>query len=92
MTTNNSPARPKVSRGRPTGAKNITESADVTPSRCPKCGSSARSKYLNTQRRNFANAGTEFIAINYRRCRCLDCGQTRVDREPEYPPEKKHAA
>lgn len=71
--------------GRPSGAKNITDKAEVIASRCQKCGSTHRSQYQNTQRRDFAKAGTPFSEIIYRRCQCLDCLQWRVDSEKVYP-------
>lgn len=79
----------KKQRGRPQGAKNIKQVVDVEPSRC-KCGSSERTQYTNTRRKEFANAGTPFIAIIYRTCECLSCGQTRIDREPVYAGKKEN--
>lgn len=73
-------------QGRPGGAKNITNVTDVEPSRCRKCGSSRRSQYRGTRRREFSGSGLPYVAVIYRRCRCLDCNQARVDREPVYPP------
>ncbi len=63
--------------GRPKGRK--TEQAEVVmvqPSLCPKCGSARREKY---------NDRTERVIdgerIFWRRTRCLDCGQARIDKE-----------
>lgn len=71
----------KKPRGRPAGRGNITATADVTPSRCPKCQSSRRGAYRKTYERRFG-AGTNPAGMIYRRTQCLDCGQQRIDREP----------
>jgi hypothetical protein len=76
-------------RGRPKGATNIAARAEVAPSRCPACGSSRRTKYENPERRDYSAAGLEFIAMIYRTCRCLDCGQARRDQEKVFPPTTK---
>jgi hypothetical protein len=73
--------------GRPTGSTNVSMLAKVEPSRCPICGGSRRTKYENPDRRNYSGHGLEFIAIIYRTCRCLDCGQARRDQEKVYPPK-----
>lgn len=71
--------------GRPAGVKNITATADVAPSRCPKCGSSQRTPYRKSWEKTFAK-GIIPAKLIYRRTRCLDCGQARIDREPVYSP------
>ncbi len=71
-------------RGRPPGAKTIKNISEVMPSRCSKCGSSRRSDYQNTDYRDYSGAGLMFVGIYYRSCRCLDCGQSRRDREKVY--------
>ena len=58
----------------------------VDASRCKKCGSSRRTKYANPDRRDYSGAGLDFVAIIYRTCRCLDCGQARRDQEMVYAP------
>ena len=71
--------------GRPKGSTNIDVSVLVEPSRCPNCGSSQRTKYENPERRRFtAAAGSNCVAIIYRTCRCVDCGQARRDQEKVY--------
>lgn len=71
-------------RGRPPGAKTIKDIAEVMPSRCTKCGSSRRTEYSNTDYRDYAGAGLQFVGIYYRSCKCLDCGQSRRDLEKVY--------
>lgn len=68
-------------RGRPKGAKNITDVVDVEASRCKGCGSSRRSAYMNPDYQDFSGTAQAFIGIWRRRCYCLDCGQPRIDRE-----------
>ena len=75
-------------QGRPKGTKNITELADVKPSRCTMCGSSRRTPYENTDYRDYDGAGLEYIGMYYRSCKCVDCGQARRDREPVYAGQK----
>ena len=62
--------------GRPKGAK--SEPADtviIEPSRCKRCNSAARSPYYNKTVRIIAGK-----RLTWRRCRCLDCHQLRVDK------------
>jgi hypothetical protein len=56
------------------------------PSRCT-CGSSRRTPYTNTYTRDYSGQGLPFVAIIYRACRCMDCGQARRDQEKVYPKE-----
>lgn len=77
--------KPTKPRGRPAGAANITATADVSPSRCPKCQSSNRTPYRKTWEKRFG-AGTTPAGIIYRRTSCADCGQQRIDREPIFDP------
>lgn len=70
--------------GRPKGSTNIDVSVLVEPSRCPRCGSSQRTKYENPNRIDFPGSGLDCIAIVYRTCRCVDCGQARRDQEKVY--------
>jgi hypothetical protein len=73
--------------GRPKGSANIDVSVLVEPSRCPKCGSSQRTKYENPKRIDFPCSGLDCVAIIYRTCKCLDCGQARRDLEKVYAPK-----
>ena len=70
--------------GRPKGSKNATDVVVVERSHCPKCGSSHRSEYWGKLVQRCAGLradGTPYTAIVRRRCRCLDCGQVRIDKE-----------
>ena len=73
--------------GRPKGSTNIDVSVLVEPSRCPNCGSSQRTKYENPERIDFPGSGLDCVAIVYRTCRCVDCGQARRDQEKVYAPK-----
>jgi len=74
--------------GRPKGSTNIAVSpVIIEPSRCPACGSSRRTKYENRERVYFPGSGLDCIAIDYRTCHCLDCGQARRDQERVYAPK-----
>jgi predicted Zn-ribbon and HTH transcriptional regulator len=75
-------------RGRPKGSTNVTDHVIVEPSRCKGCGSSRRTKYENPMRVDFSGSGLDCVAIVYRTCRCLDCGQARRDQEKVYAPAK----
>jgi len=68
---------------RPKRSKNAVEVVAVERSHCPKCGSSRRSDYWGkmVQRCAGIRAGTPYRSIIRRRCRCLDCGQVRIDKE-----------
>ena len=60
---------------------------------CPKCGHSTRRLSTGSSRRSeywgrlvqkcpgLRAGGTPYTAIIRRRCRCLDCGQMRIDKE-----------
>ncbi|MGB3087843.1 MAG: hypothetical protein WBC53_09000 [Phycisphaerae bacterium] len=70
--------------GRPKGSKNATDVVVVERSHCPKCGSGRRSEYWGKVVNRYAGLradGTPYTAIIRRRCRCLDCGQVRIDKE-----------
>ena len=77
--------------GRPKGSPNISAKVVVEPSRCPACGSSRRTKYENPVRVDFSGSGLECVAIVYRTCRCLDCGQARRDQEKVYGPRGRNS-
>jgi len=76
----------RKSPGRPKGSTNIKTIVEVEASRCTVCGSSRRTKYENPTRRDYNGAGLKYIALIYRTCRYLDCGQARFDRERVYAP------
>ena len=70
--------------GRPKGSKNATDVVVAERSHCPKCGSACRSEYWGriVQKCPGLRAdSTSYTAIIRRRCRCLDCGQVRIDKE-----------
>jgi len=70
--------------GRPNGSKNAVDVAVVQRSHCPKCGSGRRSEYWRrvvSKCSGIRVDGTPYAAIIRRRCRCLDCGQVRIDKE-----------
>ena len=83
LVAGDTPAKKKP--GRPKGSKNQRcPAVDVTPSRCPKCGSTRRSAYSGSPRivtHAGVHEGKPFTHVVFRRTRCLDCGQCRVDRE-----------
>ena len=58
--------------------------ADVTPSRCPKCGSTRRAPYTGRPRivnHSGVFAGHPYNKVIFRQTKRLDCGEWRVDRE-----------
>ena len=74
------PATPKLGKPR----KTKTPVVDAVKTRCPKCESTDRTEYSGTKTRDIAGRlpdGTEYQKIHWRRCRCGNCGQARVDRE-----------
>jgi hypothetical protein len=82
-------SKPKT-KGRPKGAQTVARvAADVLPSRCPKCQSTAREPYAGHPRvadLSGMHDGQPFNRIVYRNTRCTACGQARVDREWRYEP------
>ena len=55
-------------------------------SRCPRCGSTERGAYGRPQELEFGGygpAGKVVSHVVWRRCRCLSCGQWRIDRHYE---------
>jgi hypothetical protein len=73
-------------RGRPKGSTACADLPTVTvqpASQCPKCGSPRRGKYYAYRVSNIPGTidGQPFWRIVWRRCRCLECGQVRIDRE-----------
>ena len=78
--------------GRPKGSlkKERTEVDKVRP-KCTRCGSTRRSNYTNSVRSDISgvsDTGIIYTAIIWRHCKCLDCGQHRVERELIYEPKK----
>ena len=71
--------------GRPVGSRNEPDPpvCVVEPSRCLKCGSMTRSDYWGKVVRECTGMhnGRPYSRVVWRRCRCLACGQTRVDKE-----------
>ena len=78
-------------RGRPRGTKNLQAVViTVQPSRCPRCGSTRRSEYWGKTVQEYAGIdpeGRPYTHIIRRRCRCLDCGQVRIDKTYENRPD-----
>jgi len=76
-------------RGRPRGSRSVSrgELPVVTlqpPSRCPVCQGSRRGRYYSRRVQiaaGHAEDGQPYGRIVSWRCRCLDCGQVRIDRE-----------
>lgn len=77
-----------MARGRPQGSKNlVVDEVHVVLTRCQKCGSTNRGRYVNP--RVSLSAGTDdngrpYTRIVWRRTQCLDCGQWRDDIAREY--------
>ncbi|MBX3440366.1 MAG: hypothetical protein KF861_22945 [Planctomycetaceae bacterium] len=82
-TATQKPARPAKRPGRPKGAATQTlPTADVQLSRCRKCDSTARTKYLRTTETAHTGQlpnGQPYTHIVRRWTTCSDCGQARVD-------------
>jgi len=79
-------AKKKVAkkRGRPKGSRTATiETVVVQPSKCKKCGSTNRSKYVDKRTLDLLGQladGTIYTSVTWRRTKCLDCGQVRDDK------------
>lgn len=76
--------------GRPLGARTVKETVDVEISRCPACDSTDRSEYFNLTTQEYAGErnGNRYTSIERRPCRCLTCGQNRIDITYPYDPAK----
>ena len=75
---------PATGPGRAKGSKNAVDVVVVERSHCPKCGSARRSEYWGRMVQKcpgLRDDGTPYSSIIRRRCRCLDCGQVRIDKE-----------
>jgi hypothetical protein len=88
------PGRPKgsknavdvvvVERSHPAAVASVLWRRGGAKEACPKCGSPCRSEYWGrvVQKCPGLRAdGTPYSSIIRRRCRCLDCGQVRIDKE-----------
>jgi len=68
------------------GSKNIKEVVPVEPSRCPDCGSTDRTGYVNTDAQEHPGTtadGEPYTHIVRRRTICKNCGRHRIDRSYE---------
>jgi hypothetical protein len=71
------------------GAKNAPKIVNtVDPSRCRVCQSTRREDYEKKTVQDLSGErdGQPYNRIVYRPTRCLDCGQSRVDRTFEFEP------
>ena len=79
--------------GRPEGAKTGNyETAEVVATQCNACSSSNREPYFGKIERGIAGVlsdGREYSHVVWRRTRCRDCGQARIDRSYENRKGKK---
>jgi hypothetical protein len=78
-----------AARGRPKGSPNVDQVVTLEASRCPKCGSTRRSEYLDRTVQEYeglTSDGRPYNRIVRRRTRCLDCEQLRIDRTLEFEP------
>lgn len=78
-------------RGRPEGATTSAVINHVEPSVCKTCGSSERSSYNGCTRNEISGTmpdGRIYTAILWRPCKCLACGQSRIDKTPIYPAQE----
>jgi len=79
------PAADVVQRDR----DNRRDVVQVIPSTCRRCGSTRRTGYTSTTRKDISGKtrdGQPFTSVVWRSCRCLDCDQARVDRTFENAP------
>ena len=86
-------AKRKRPGGRPRGSKNKKlKVVDTEATSCPRCGSTNRAAYWGKNRRELSGQladGRIFEGITYRRTKCEDCGQHRVDREFSFLPGER---
>lgn len=74
-------------KGRPVGAATTSVVNHVDTSTCPACGSSARTGYNGCSRVDTGGElpdGRTYIAVWFRPCKCLECGQNRVDKSYDF--------
>jgi len=72
-----------MTRRRTKKSRPSTPIATAVPTRCPRCGSTNRDPYHNTRRLDTTGTlpcGSVYSAVIWRRTRCHDCGQTRIDK------------
>lgn len=72
-------AAPKPKRS---AKRSPTPEVEVIPSACPKCGSTNHAGYNSTKERDIAGTlrdGRTYRRIVWKRTKCLDCDQNRVD-------------
>jgi DNA-directed RNA polymerase subunit RPC12/RpoP len=77
--------------GRPKGSPNVKDTAELTPSRCPDCGSTDRAvegDRVTLEYGGTDSAGRPFTHIIRQRVTCADCGKARIDVSREYRPAK----
>jgi hypothetical protein len=77
-----------MAKGRPNGARNVTDTQTVETSRCirPGCESTDRAPYGKRRVQAYAGVladGTPYTHIVRRPTKCLACGQARIDRSYE---------
>lgn len=85
---------PRTPRPAPRAEKPPVVNAVVT--KCPTCGSTERERYFHTVERAIAGVdrdGKHYTHVVWRRTRCANCGQIRIDRSYENrPPAKRRVA
>ncbi len=75
--------------GRPKGSTNREyETAEVVVSRCLKCGSTNRLRYgemgePRVVKHNGVHDGVAYARVVWRKTKCIDCGQHRIDKSWE---------
>ena len=76
--------KPKTKTPAPAAEPRVV--VDAEPRACPKCGSARRSGYAHVRGFDYPGvlpSGRKYNRVVWRNCRCLDCGQVRVDRSHE---------
>lgn len=81
---------PLASSIKPTASRKPAVKTVVRPGRCP-CGSTQRTGYQSIVTRELSGNidGHAYTHIAWKRCRCKDCGQTRVDLFHENRPKPR---
>jgi hypothetical protein len=76
-------SKEKAKRGRPAGKHIEKPVVIVHASKCPKCKSARRGNYYVTRSIDYGQVvdGREYSRVIWRYCKCLDCGQIRIDKE-----------